>query len=52
MINIENENDLKRAFKNKIIPLLEEYYYNDKEQINSILTCGDESKKAMEIVNK
>ena len=52
LIDIKNENDLKRAFKNKIIPLLEEYYYNDKEQINSILTCGDEIKKAMEIVNK
>ena len=52
LINIENENDLKRAFKNKIIPLLNEYYYNDQDEVKNILNCCDEAKKVMEIVNK
>jgi len=52
LINVKNENDLKRAFNNKIIPLLNEYYYNDQDEIKKILSCGEEIKKAMEIVNK
>ncbi|EIX2535728.1 AAA family ATPase, partial [Campylobacter jejuni] len=33
-ISVENLEDLKKVFKNKIIPLLQEYFYNDYALIN------------------
>ena len=36
-INIKSLDDLKKAFKNKIIPLLQEYFYEDWEKIQIIL---------------
>ncbi|HFW6663774.1 TPA: AAA family ATPase [Campylobacter jejuni] len=34
---VENLNDLKSIFQNKIIPLLQEYFYNDYALINAVL---------------
>lgn len=36
-IGVENLNDLKSIFQNKIIPLLQEYFYNDYALINAVL---------------
>ncbi|HED7024899.1 TPA: AAA family ATPase [Campylobacter jejuni] len=36
-ISVENLEDLKKVFKNKIIPLLQEYFYNDYALINAVL---------------
>lgn len=36
-LNIEDEADLKAAFKNKVIPLLEEYFFGDYGKIGLIL---------------
>jgi len=36
-MNIENESDLQLAFKNKVIPLLEEYFFGDFGKIGLIL---------------
>lgn len=36
-ISVENLEDLKKAFKNKIIPLLQEYFYNDYALIDAVL---------------
>ncbi|HBK1895138.1 TPA: AAA family ATPase [Campylobacter jejuni] len=36
-ISIENLEDLKKVFKNKIIPLLQEYFYNDYALIDAVL---------------
>lgn len=36
-IGIENLGDLKRTFKDKIIPLLEEYFYGDFGKIGLVL---------------
>ncbi|HEA8286629.1 TPA: AAA family ATPase [Campylobacter jejuni] len=36
-ISVENLEDLKKVFKNKIIPLLQEYFYNDYALINEVL---------------
>ncbi|MBZ7967654.1 AAA family ATPase [Campylobacter sp. RM9756] len=36
-MNIENLNDLKWVFQNKIIPLLQEYFYDDYALINAVL---------------
>ncbi|EGH7389911.1 AAA domain-containing protein [Campylobacter jejuni] len=36
-VSVENLNDLKKVFQNKIIPLLQEYFYNDYALINEVL---------------
>lgn len=36
-IGVENLNDLKNVFQNKIIPLLQEYFYNDYALIDIVL---------------
>lgn len=36
-VSIENLEDLKKVFKNKIIPLLQEYFYNDYALIDAVL---------------
>lgn len=36
-IDVENLEDLKKVFQNKIIPLLQEYFYNDYALINAVL---------------
>lgn len=36
-ISVENLEDLKKVFKNKIIPLLQEYFYNDYALISAVL---------------
>lgn len=40
-IGVENLNDLKSIFQNKIIPLLQEYFYNDYALINEVLNDND-----------
>ncbi|WP_279176930.1 AAA family ATPase [Campylobacter insulaenigrae] len=36
-IGVENLEDLKKVFQNKIIPLLQKYFYNDYALINAVL---------------
>lgn len=37
LLDVKNLNDLKERFQNKIIPLLQEYFYNDYEAIQAVL---------------
>ncbi len=39
--SVENLEDLKKVFQNKIIPLLQEYFYNDYALINAVLNDND-----------
>jgi 5-methylcytosine-specific restriction protein B len=39
-MNIRNLNDLKQTFKNKVIPLLEEYFFGDYGKIGLVLGDG------------
>ena len=41
----EQESKLKRAFLNKIYPLLEEYFYDDEDKIAKVLYCEDKEGK-------
>ncbi|RTJ97145.1 AAA family ATPase, partial [Campylobacter jejuni] len=36
-VSVENLESLKKVFKNKIIPLLQEYFYNDYALIDAVL---------------
>ncbi|EHN6902780.1 AAA family ATPase [Campylobacter jejuni] len=40
-IGIENLEGLKKVFQNKIIPLLQEYFYNDYALIDDVLNSND-----------
>ncbi|HEF6275146.1 TPA: AAA family ATPase [Campylobacter jejuni] len=40
-ISVENLESLKKVFQNKIIPLLQEYFYNDYALINAVLNDND-----------
>ncbi|HEH6129809.1 McrB family protein [Campylobacter jejuni] len=40
-VSVENLEDLKKVFQNKIIPLLQEYFYNDYALINAVLNKND-----------
>lgn len=37
LIKVKNLSDLKAVFKNKILPLLQEYFYDDYAKINAVL---------------
>jgi 5-methylcytosine-specific restriction protein B len=39
-MSIQNMNDLKQAFANKILPLLQEYFYGDDGKIGLVLGTG------------
>jgi 5-methylcytosine-specific restriction protein B len=45
LMNIDNLQSLRKAFKNKILPLLEEYFYDDFEKINLVLGGDNFYKK-------
>lgn len=40
LINCETKNDIAQAFNNKIIPLLQEYFYGNYERIAMVLGIG------------
>ncbi|MCV3427331.1 AAA family ATPase [Campylobacter sp. IFREMER_LSEM_CL1904] len=44
-IGIDNLDDLKKVFQNKIIPLLQEYFYNDYALIDAVLNENGMLKK-------
>ncbi|EAK1432540.1 AAA family ATPase [Campylobacter coli] len=57
-IGVENLEDLKKVFQNKIIPLLQEYFYNDYALISAVLNdngmiekCEKDDKYLQKIKN-
>lgn len=40
-MGIENKEDLERAYKNRILPLLNEYFYNEIKTVAEILNCTE-----------
>lgn len=47
-INVATKNDLCSAFRNKVIPLLEEYFYGDYEKIQLVLGDNKEFGKTLD----
>lgn len=39
LIGVKDKEDLERAYKNRILPLLNEYFYNDINTVAKILNC-------------
>jgi len=48
LINVESKNQLCEAFRNRIIPLLEEYFFGDYEKIQLVLGDNSEFNKVKE----
>jgi len=48
LINVESKNQLCEAFRNRIIPLLEEYFFGDYEKIQLVLGDNAEFNKVKE----
>lgn len=46
LINVDSKNELCEVFRNRIIPLLEEYFFGDYEKIQLILGDNSEFNKA------
>ena len=38
-MGVENKEQLERAYKNRILPLLNEYFYNDIDSVAKVLNC-------------
>ena len=54
LMNVENEKDLERAYKNRILPLLNEYFYNDSKTVSEVLNCDEKElqNNYLEVLNK
>ena len=39
LMGVENKEQLERAYKNRILPLLNEYFYNDIDSVAKVLNC-------------
>ena len=39
LMSVKDKEDLERAYKNRILPLLNEYFYNDIDAVAKILNC-------------
>lgn len=48
LINVQSKNQLCEAFRNRIIPLLEEYFFGDYEKIQLVLGDNSEFNKIKE----
>lgn len=49
-IDIKTEEDLIRVYKNRILPLLKEYFYNDLDAVKYVLNCSDVDLESMDVI--
>ena len=49
-----SKNKLERAYKNRILPLLNEYFYNDTKTVSQILNCSENElqNNFLDVLNK
>lgn len=52
LINVDDKEKLRRAFLNKIYPLLEEYFYDEEDKIKKVLDYTGDLSKIFEPNNK
>lgn len=53
LMDIESKDQLEKAYKNKILPLLNEYFYNDSETVGKVLNCKEyENKDYLEVLKE
>lgn len=54
LMGVETEKDLERVYKNRILPLLNEYFYNDTKTVSQILNCSENElqNNFLDVLNK
>ena len=52
LMGLNNYSDFLRAFNNKILPLLQEYFYNDYEKIAKVLNQSDFEENETAIIHR
>lgn len=48
LMGVKNKEQLERAYKNRILPLLNEYFYNDIDTVAKILNCNSKEVNLIE----
>ena len=48
LMYVKNKEQLERAYKNRILPLLNEYFYNDIDTVAKILNCNSKEVNLIE----
>lgn len=48
LMDVKNKEQLERAYKNRILPLLNEYFYNDIDTVAKILNCNSKEVNLIE----
>lgn len=53
LMDVKSKEQLEKAYKNKILPLLNEYFYNDSETVGKVLNCKEyENKDYLEVLKE
>ena len=48
LMDVKNKEQLEKAYKNRILPLLNEYFYNDIDSVAKILNCNSKEVNLIE----
>ena len=50
LMGVDTKEQLKRAYKNRILPLLNEYFYNESKIVAEILNCSEKELETSDFV--
>ncbi len=51
LMGVNTKEQLERAYKNRILPLLNEYFYNESKTVAEILNCSENELKTSDFVS-
>ena len=51
LMGVNTKEQLERAYKNRILPLLNEYFYNESKTIAEILNCSEDELKTSDFIS-
>ena len=51
LMDVNTKEQLERAYKNRILPLLNEYFYNESKTVAEILNCSEDELKTSDFIS-
>lgn len=51
LMDVKTKEQLERAYKNRILPLLNEYFYNESKTVAEILNCSEDELKTSDFIS-
>lgn len=51
LMGVNTKEQLERAYKNRILPLLNEYFYNETKTVAKILNCNEDELKTSDFIS-